>query len=237
MFRSLARGWTCVYNAPLYMKRASALPTKLVVTEIFHSLQGEGPHLGVPSVFIRLGGCIEPLCPWCDTKYAWHDFEEMEIDKIVAEVNRYGCKEVVLTGGEPFLQWENGLEALHQVLRDRGHRILYETSGKAGIPALVDATVVVSPKYIGGRWHIDAQDLLRAHWYKFVSAGGEDHGAISEFVRSHALDPSRVFVMPRGASRAEQLDRMKEVFAFCREAGFTMTPRLHVLIFDNQRGI
>ncbi len=209
----------------------------LVVTEIFHSLNGEGPRLGVPAVFVRLGGCIEPLCPWCDTAYAWHEFTEMEIDRIMAEVASHMCRDVVITGGEPFLQWEKGLEDLHEKLCRKGMRILYETSGKAGIPALKDATVVVSPKYIHGRWHITADHLANAHWYKFVHAGADDAEAITRFVGEHRLDPSRVFVMPLGASRREQLERMGDVFAFCRKSGFTMSPRLHVLVFDTERGV
>ncbi|MGB4110545.1 MAG: 7-carboxy-7-deazaguanine synthase QueE, partial [Desulfomonilia bacterium] len=42
----------------------------MLISEIFSSLQGEGPWTGLPAVFIRLAGCVEPLCPWCDTSHA-----------------------------------------------------------------------------------------------------------------------------------------------------------------------
>ena len=43
--------------------------------------------------------------------------------------------------------------------------------------------------------------------------------------------------MPLGKTRQDQLKRMEMVFAFCREHGYRMTPRLHVLIFDDKRGV
>jgi 7-carboxy-7-deazaguanine synthase len=210
---------------------------KLVVTEIFYSLQGEGPFIGSPSVFIRLGGCIDPLCPWCDTEYAWHEFSEMGNGEIIAEMNRYDCRNVVITGGEPFLQWETGLKDLHEELVRSGYFLSYETSGKIDIPALVDATVIMSPKYIEGQWHLPLGNIDNAHYFKFVADDAAALGEIDRFVKDHVIAKDRVFIMPQGKTRAEQLKRMSTIFSFCREHGYRMTPRLHVLIFDDKRGI
>lgn len=44
--------------------------SRLRITEIFYSLQGESSWVGLPTVFIRLTGC--PLrCGYCDTAYAF----------------------------------------------------------------------------------------------------------------------------------------------------------------------
>jgi 7-carboxy-7-deazaguanine synthase len=210
---------------------------KLVVTEIFYSLQGEGPFIGFPSVFIRLGGCIDPLCPWCDTEYAWHEFSEMRTDEIIAEMNRYECRNVVITGGEPFLQWETGLKDLHEELVQSGYCLSYETSGKVDIPALVDATIVMSPKYIEGHWHLPLGNIPKAHYYKFVAEDAATLSEIDRFVKNHSIALDRVFIMPQGKTGAEQLMRMSTIFSFCKEHGYRMTPRLHVLIFDDKRGV
>jgi 7-carboxy-7-deazaguanine synthase len=210
---------------------------KLVVTEIFYSLQGEGPFMGLPSVFIRLGGCIGPLCPWCDTEYAWHEFSEMGTDEIIAEMNLYDCRNVVITGGEPFLQWETGLIDLHEELVRSGYCLSYETSGKVDIPGLVDATIIMSPKNIEGQWHLPLGNIGNAHYFKFVADDAAALGEIDRFVKDHSITKDRVFIMPQGKTRAEQLKRMKIIFSFCREHGYRMTPRLHVLIFDDKRGV
>lgn len=209
----------------------------LVITEIFHSLQGEGPLIGLPSVFIRLGGCIEPLCPWCDTRYAWHEFSEMASDDILRKISQYGCRTIVITGGEPFLQWNTGLSDLHLKLRDGGYALLYETSGKAGIPDLDGALVVLSPKYIEGTWHVTRETMDKADFFKFIADDRASMEEIRRFVNEYALASDKVFIMPMGSTREEQLKRMNAVFDFCRNNGYRMTPRLHILIFDDQRGV
>ena len=210
---------------------------RLIVTEIFHSLQGEGPFIGLPSVFVRLGGCIEPLCPWCDTRYAWHEFEEMGNGEIMAAIRRHACRNVVVTGGEPFLQWVSGLENLHDELAGEGYRIYYETSGKVEIPSLGDAAVIMSPKHIEGEWHIAAGNLTRAQYFKFVADDEESLQAIDRFVKDNGLAREQVYIMPMGVTRREQCERMELIFSFCRDKGYWMTPRLHVLIFDDRRGV
>ena len=74
---------------------------KYPIVEIFHSVQGEAFHAGIPHVFIRFGNC-NLRCEWCDTDFL--TFEEMELSDIVKQVLQYDCKRVIFTGGEPSLQ-------------------------------------------------------------------------------------------------------------------------------------
>lgn len=79
---------------------------KLIVNEIFYSLDGEGIRAGYPAVFIRLAGC-NLRCNYCDTEYALRssDGKEMTIPEIIAKVKSFGnCRNITLTGGEPLLQ-------------------------------------------------------------------------------------------------------------------------------------
>ena len=68
------------------------------VSEIFHSLQGEGGLTGVPSVFIRTSGC-NLRCTWCDTPYAsWNpEGEQRSVAQIVAEVEKHPAARHVLS--------------------------------------------------------------------------------------------------------------------------------------------
>ena len=77
----------------------------LTINEIFHSIQGESTFAGEPCVFVRLTAC-DLRCSWCDTPYAFHEGRKMSIDEVLAEVDRYGCPLVEVTGGEPLLQPE-----------------------------------------------------------------------------------------------------------------------------------
>lgn len=100
--------------------------TRLKVTEIFHSLQGEADTAGWPTVFVRLTGC--PLrCQYCDTSYAFHGGQWWELEAILARVREFATLFVCVTGGEPLAQ--KGCVELLTRLCDEGFRVSLETSG------------------------------------------------------------------------------------------------------------
>lgn len=106
---------------------------RLRVTEIFHSLQGEARSTGLPTVFIRLTGC--PLrCRYCDTEYAFHGGESMQLEDILARVAAFGVRDVCVTGGEPLAQ--KACIPLLAELCDAGYRVSLETSGALDIAAV-----------------------------------------------------------------------------------------------------
>jgi 7-carboxy-7-deazaguanine synthase len=113
--------------------------SRLKVTEVFHSLQGEADSVGVPTVFIRLTGC--PLrCQYCDTAYAFHGGEWRTIDDLTRQVHELGSRYVCVTGGEPLAQ-KVCVELLRR-LCDEGFRVSLETSGAMPLED-VDARVVL----------------------------------------------------------------------------------------------
>ncbi|HYM28497.1 MAG TPA: 7-carboxy-7-deazaguanine synthase QueE [Steroidobacteraceae bacterium] len=112
--------------------------SRLKLTEIFHSLQGEADTAGVPTVFVRLTGC--PLrCQYCDTAYAFHGGEWWELAPLLARVAEFGTRYVCVTGGEPLAQ--KSCAALLTALCDAGYRVSLETSGAMSLAA-VDPRVV-----------------------------------------------------------------------------------------------
>lgn len=220
------------------MKKTDALQkTSLPVSEIFPSLQGEGPFLGRPSVFLRLGGCVEPYCPWCDTSYALGGMEEMPATEILEKLASYPCRRLVVTGGEPFIHWDMGLSELHRRLSEGQYEIQYETSGKVRIPRMEDAVVVCSPKYIGRTWHFEKANVGSVHYYKFLAGDAGWPETVESFIAELGIDRETVYIMPLGATRQDQLDAMEAVFSICVERGFRMSPRLHILTYNGRRGV
>jgi len=100
--------------------------TRLRITEIFHSLQGEADSVGIPTVFVRLTGC--PLrCQYCDTAYAFEGGEWWELPAILERVRGFATRYVCVTGGEPLAQ--KGCLTLLTELCAAGLRVSLETSG------------------------------------------------------------------------------------------------------------
>jgi len=102
----------------------------LVVNEIFYSIQGESTHMGRPCVFVRLTYC-NLRCSYCDTEYAFTEGKPMSIGGIIADVERFDCPLVEITGGEPLFQ--EGVHELMTQLCDRGFEALLETGGSIDI--------------------------------------------------------------------------------------------------------
>ena len=116
-----------------------------LVKEMFGpTLQGEGAHAGRPCVFLRFAAC-NLACTWCDTDFAPEGAVRRSADEIVAtlvELDRHDTRMVVVTGGEPTLQWDAPLaDALHAA----GFRIHMESNGTRALAAPVD-WLTVSPK-------------------------------------------------------------------------------------------
>jgi len=61
------------------------------VNEMFKSIQGEGPYMGIPMFFVRLTGC-NLRCQWCDTQYAFYEGEEMSVEEILERVKDSGVE-------------------------------------------------------------------------------------------------------------------------------------------------
>lgn len=114
--------------------------SRLKLTEIFYSLQGEADTAGVPTTFIRLTGC--PLrCQYCDTAYAFHGGDWWEVPDILVRVRDYGARHVCVTGGEPLAQ-KNCLALLQQLCAD-DYRVSLETSGAMPLAGVDERVVMV----------------------------------------------------------------------------------------------
>lgn len=233
------------------------------ISEIFHSIQGEGLLLGVPSVFIRTSGC-NLRCRWCDTPYAsWNpEGEEMGIDAIMERVRGYDCRHVVLTGGEPMVA--SGIRELAAALRASGMHITIETA--ATIPPHVDGIGIacdlasLSPKLAdstpdaetAGAWRerhesTRLQPEIIRQWLeagpcqlKFVVSRVEDLPEIEKLLNEVGTVPGftrdKILLMPEGTDVETLRARGPLIAEMCLEHGFRYAPRLQIELFGNTRG-
>src|SRR4051795_5845786 len=99
-------------------------PGRLLIHEVYRSIQGESTFAGLPCVFVRLAVC-DARCVWCDTPHAFKEGRLRGPDEVVAEVQRFATPLVEVTGGEPLLQEE--VFPLMTRLADLGLTVLLET--------------------------------------------------------------------------------------------------------------
>ena len=221
------------------------------IAELFYSIQGEGSLIGVPSVFVRTSGC-NLRCSWCDTPYtSWQpEGEERTVGEIVNEVSQYPARHVVVTGGEPMIA--PGIVNLTERLREHRLHITVETAGTVFVPVACDL-MSISPKLANsipeGRWAAQHDrlrfqpDVLRRlmagydYQLKFVVAQREDLDEIHRILEEVQADRNKVILMPEGIEPSVLRERGIWLAELAKAEGFRITPRLHVELWGNRRGV
>tara|TARA_R110000822_G_scaffold121075_1_gene254776 strand:- start:2497 stop:3264 length:768 start_codon:yes stop_codon:yes gene_type:complete len=230
------------------------------------TLQGEGKHIGEQAYFIRLGLCNLD-CKWCDTPYTWDwtgkngykyskaiEVRRSTISELAAKVPR-SCKHVVLTGGEPMLQ-QTALFELCRILRVRGHSVEIETNGTIKPKSLdwlhlseqysdIGVQFNVSPKLSnsGVAWETAINEEALNDYkhlgaiFKFVISNDGDLAQVAYLKNELNLENKSIYLMPEGRTKEEILAKLPDLFDVCAKEGFVLTPRLHVLAFNDKRGI
>lgn len=240
--------------------------------EIFHTLQGEGVSMGAPAVFVRLSLC-NLHCVWCDTDHTWnfegtpwkHDKDAiqgyakhrkddviitMSTNEVAEIVRAFGCRRVVLTGGEPLLQ-EGDLVELMAALRGDGEEWFFEIE--------TNGTILPGEEFLGaiGQMNVSPKlansgmdEKLRLKptvlaglaatgkaWFKFVVRDEKDISEIQRLLDLAEIPICRVILMPEGRT-VESLNRKAVWLAErCRDLGFRFSDRLHVRLWGDRRGV
>ena len=133
---------------------------KYRIKEIFFTQQGEGKNTGKDFIFVRFSGCnlwsgqekhrASAICKFCDTDFYGTDginggkYQAKElIEKIKSLwISADSQIRVVLTGGEPLLQVDEGLIS---ALKKENIYIAVETNGTLEAPDGID-WICMSPK-------------------------------------------------------------------------------------------
>ncbi|MGH9475837.1 MAG: radical SAM protein [Terriglobales bacterium] len=179
----------------------------LQITEVFHSIQGESSHAGLPCVFVRLTGC-NLRCRWCDSEYSFHGGQRMELAQVQAAVRAFACRRVEITGGEPLLQ-APAVRVLAERLLAEGYTVMIETSGERDLSAVPEAVIKVvdikCPSSGEGGSFREANLALLQPWdeLKFVLSDEGDYVFARDFVARHQLENGPVAVLLSPAFRKD----------------------------------
>jgi 7-carboxy-7-deazaguanine synthase len=164
---------------------------RLLIHEIYRSLQGESTFAGLPCVFVRLAVC-DARCVWCDTPHAFTQGDLWDVAEVVRRVEEYGDPLVEITGGEPLLQEE--VFPLMTRLADLGRTVLLETSGAhdvrrvdARVHIIMDLKCPDSGECAGNYWP-NLEALKPADQIKFVIASRRDFDWAVDTIRARQLD-------------------------------------------------
>ena len=229
--------------------------------EIFASVQGEGPSMGMPVAFMRLSRC-NLACVWCDTAYTWHfqgderphrggveyDRKANQLslpeDEVAARIMALGQSRLVITGGEPLLQ-APALGRLLELLPDVSVEI--ETNGTTKAPAPLDIRIDqfnVSPKLAHSGnpaelallpERLDAYATDPRAWFKFVIAEPPDVDEGLALRDRYRFRPGHVFLMAEGTDSETLREREKWLAPLCVRHGFRLSDRLHIHLFGDTR--
>jgi 7-cyano-7-deazaguanosine (preQ0) biosynthesis protein QueE len=225
----------------------------LVVSEVFGpTWQGEGPSLGRRCGFVRLGRC-NLACTWCDTPFTWdwerfdpaEELHRLTVTEVVSELDAMVIEMLVISGGEPLLQ-QSHLPPLLTTAKQRGWWIEVETAGTLAPTSAVDAVdrFNVSPKLASSGNPHDRRykpHVLRTFEasgraaFKFVACGETDLDEIAAIIDDCGL--TNVWVMPEGTDAAMVTERARRLAPSVLERGWNFTTRLHVLLWDDKRGV
>lgn len=211
------------------------------ISEIFFSLQGEGIQLGLPTVFIRCFGC-DLRCSWCDTMYAVEgtDFVKLSVDEVFSEVQKYSCRRVCITGGEPLLQSDELIVLMNLLLKNE-YEVVLETSGHRLPPEIFwDEKCVISmdckcpSSKMQDRMDFSLFTKLRAQdQLKFVLNDETDYDYAVNVLSSYDIKANIIFQPVYGTDMRELAGKVLRD----RLDNVRTMPQLHKLIWGEKRGV
>ncbi len=210
---------------------------KLLISEIYPSVQGESTWAGVPMTFVRLTGC--PLrCVWCDTEYAFQGGEQLSFQAILEKVRALKLRHIEVTGGEPLAQ-EACYDLLH-CLVDEGFTVLLETAGSHDLkPVDPSVHIIMDLKAPGSgeegrnRWsnleHLKpAKDEI-----KIVLADRTDYEWVRTRIQEHKLEKkAKAILLSPVYGKLDGKTLVEWILADGLQAPVRMQLQLHKQIWD-----
>lgn len=210
------------------------------VSEIFHSLSGEGITQGYPAIFLRLAGC-NLNCKWCDTEYAKSGGEKLSLQQVAALIlSHCPVKHIIITGGEPLLQVLE-VQALIGLL-DSGFQFTIETNGSLPVQSMLKPNVSVcmdvklpSSGMQDKLMKENLQVLRETDEVKYVVADEVDWN-YAQFMINQYKCRAQVCFSPVWGNQ-EWFQKLAELVLKEGPVGAKYSIQLHKVIWGNRRGV
>ena len=210
------------------------------VCEIFHSIQGESTYSGLPCIFVRTSGC-NLRCSYCDTKYAYEDGTDIDINSIIAIIHSFNCRLVEITGGEPLIQYEE-VNKLISMLLDCGYEVLLETNGSISLKDMDPRVIkIMDLKCLdsGMSDHIywdNLKYLTDRDQVKFVLSSRKDYDWAKDVLANHQSQSRSEILMSTVFGSLEPSDAVKWILEDKLKVRFQL--QIHKYIWHpNLRGV
>lgn len=224
----------------------------LKLSEVFDSVQGEGPSIGCPARFLRLALC-NLRCRWCDSRYTWdfkafdyaREVNERDVSSVAQQLSHDHPGRLIITGGEPMLQI-HPLEMLCELL-PRSLVIEVETNGtlcpsEALLERINQWNVSVKLSNSGEparrRLNLPALETFRRTseaWLKLVLETMDCVGEALALLDQIGWPRERALFMPQSRNRREHETRLLWLCGAGERAGIRLSPRLHLQLWDGAR--
>lgn len=228
----------------------------LFINEFFSStIQGEGFHIGTPSVFLRLAGCHNG-CYFCDSKESWKEGRPYHFKDIVKMMKQSSAWEelrngshLVITGGSPLYQQEHLFEFLIYLRTAIGMKIYIQVENECSIlPSPYMRRMVDywnnSPKLSSSRTRTPMnifKDTVAAMvslegTFKFVALTAEDVKEVFDtYIKTNIIPKNRVFIMPCCTNNEEYSKIRLDIINLCVQYGFRYSPRYQIITWNDMR--
>lgn len=240
---------------------------KLSISEVFYSIQGEGPTTGYPAVFVRLGGCnlmcggegtqrdgkLHDGATWrCDTIEVWMKSRAKELKDILPE----DCKEairkganLIVTGGEPLMQQPNVIEFIKFVRSTYNESCYVEIETNGSIEPKQELTNLVNQWNCSPKLANSGMPLLKTYNTNAIATLNKFNTAFKfvlttdkdwEEVKKFYMDivdRNKVWLMPSGSSQEELINSKEVVAEIAKNNYIKFTNRLHIEIWNKKTGV
>jgi 7-carboxy-7-deazaguanine synthase len=240
---------------------------KLSISEVFYSIQGEGPTTGYPAVFVRLGGCnlmcggegtqrdgkLHDGATWrCDTIEVWMKSRAKQFNEILPndckEAIRKGAN-LIVTGGEPLMQQPNVIEFIKYVRGNYNPNCYVEIETNGSIEPRQDLTNLVNQWNCSPKLANSGMPLLKTYNTTAIATLNKYNTAFKfvlttdkdwEEVKKFYLDIvdiNKVWLMPSGSSQEELINSKEIVAEIAKNNYLKFTNRLHIEIWNKKTGV